>query len=549
MGIESAQGMSDRQGQGGENEPLFSASSASENGYERGSSDGIDLKSLSQNATADGSDDDIEVYGSDTPAADYNARFPPPKYQQSAREYEFEADDGVLQDGEGGELPELHGEGRGPRIQGLLGNAAARGSIDIGRRESVQSNESIEEGLVVGGGGGGILSSVSNMSNSILGAGIIGLPYAVREAGFFTGLILLVVLGIVTDWTIRLVVVNAKLTGKKSYIDIMESCFGFPGRALVSFFQFSFAFGGMCAFAVILGDTIPHVLTSVFTSFADTTFGTFIFSRQFVVLITTIFVSYPLSLYRDIEKLSKASALALISMMIIVLTVMIQGPSLPSELKGDSSSQFTFIESGVFEATGVISFAYVCHHNSLLIYGSLRTPTLDRWNKVTHISTGLSVVASLIMAIAGYSVFTDKTRGNILNNFPSDHFWANIARLCFGLNMMTTTPLEAFVCREVFESFFYPDQPFEQRRHVIVTTSLIVMSMLISMMTCDLGLVLEITGGFGATCLAFIFPAACSLKLSGDPYARAKWPAWACVCFGVVVMVLATLLSIVKSGS
>lgn len=31
-----------------------------------------------------------------------------------------------------------------------------------------------------------------------------GLPYAVREAGFVTGLLLLVILGVVTDWTIRL---------------------------------------------------------------------------------------------------------------------------------------------------------------------------------------------------------------------------------------------------------------------------------------------------------------------------------------------------------
>lgn len=60
------------------------------------------------------------------------------------------------------------------------------------------------------------------------------------------------------SFAISSVVVNAKLTGKKSYIDIMESCFGFPGRAAVSFFQFTFAFGGMCAFAVILGDTIPR---------------------------------------------------------------------------------------------------------------------------------------------------------------------------------------------------------------------------------------------------------------------------------------------------
>lgn len=31
-----------------------------------------------------------------------------------------------------------------------------------------------------------------------------GLPYAIREAGFVTGIALLVGLGIITDWTIRL---------------------------------------------------------------------------------------------------------------------------------------------------------------------------------------------------------------------------------------------------------------------------------------------------------------------------------------------------------
>jgi len=58
------------------------------------------------------------------------------------------------------------------------------------------------------------------------------------------GLFLLVVLCAVTDWTIRLIVINAKLSGGHSYIDIMTHCFGSSGRAAVSFFQFAFAFGG-----------------------------------------------------------------------------------------------------------------------------------------------------------------------------------------------------------------------------------------------------------------------------------------------------------------
>jgi solute carrier family 38 (sodium-coupled neutral amino acid transporter), member 11 len=79
-----------------------------------------------------------------------------------------------------------------------------------------------------------------------------------------------VALTFVTDWTIRLIVVNAKLSGKNSYIGIMDHCFGKSGRAAVSLFQFAFAFGGkysffcelwpvlnnttgMCAFGIIIG--------------------------------------------------------------------------------------------------------------------------------------------------------------------------------------------------------------------------------------------------------------------------------------------------------
>lgn len=72
----------------------------------------------------------------------------------------------------------------------------------------------------------------------------LGLPYAVSQAGFVTGLALLVILCAVTDWTIRLIVINAKLAGRSSYIEIMNHCFGPSGRAAVSFFQFAFAFGG-----------------------------------------------------------------------------------------------------------------------------------------------------------------------------------------------------------------------------------------------------------------------------------------------------------------
>jgi sodium-coupled neutral amino acid transporter 11 len=64
----------------------------------------------------------------------------------------------------------------------------------------------------------------------------------------------------------------------------------------------------------------------------------------------------------------------------------------------------------------------------LLIYGALKKPTMDRFAKVTHYSTGISLVACMIMALAGFITFKEKTAGNILNNFPRNDVMVNIAR-------------------------------------------------------------------------------------------------------------------------
>lgn len=127
-------------------------------------------------------------------------------------------------------------------------------------------------------------------------------------------------------------------------------------------------------------------------------------------------------------QLAKASALALVSMLVILIAVITQGPRVPAEMRGPIKGSI-LINNGVFQAIGVISFAFVCHHNSLLIYGSLKTPTMDRFAKVTHLSTTVSMFACLAMALSGYLNFGSLTQGNVLNNFPTNNILVNVARL------------------------------------------------------------------------------------------------------------------------
>jgi sodium-coupled neutral amino acid transporter 11 len=114
----------------------------------------------------------------------------------------------------------------------------------------------------------------------------------------------------------------------------------------------------MCAFGIIIGDTVPHVIRSIFPDLQSIPVLKIFANRQFIIALCTVCVSYPLSLYRDIHKLSRASGVALIGMMIIVGSVLIERSHVPQELKGDPSKRFTLVGAGFFQAVGVISFAF-----------------------------------------------------------------------------------------------------------------------------------------------------------------------------------------------
>jgi len=193
----------------------------------------------------------------------------------------------------------------------------------------------------------------------------------------------------------------------------------------------------------------------------------------------------------------------------------------------------------------LILSAFVCHHNSLLIYGSLKTPTIDRFSTVTHYSTFVSLLACLVMALSGFLTFGDLTKGNILNNLPSQgNVIVQIARLCLGLNMLTTLPLECFVCREVMNNYWFPEEPYQLNRHLIFSSALVVSATAISLTTCDLGAVFELIGATSACVLAYILPPLCYIKLSTRNWRMI--PAVICIVFGCGVMAVSLVLAVRK---
>ncbi|QPG73042.1 hypothetical protein FOA43_000346 [Brettanomyces nanus] len=410
---------------------------------------------------------------------------------------------------------------------------------------------------------GNLKSAFFNMTNSIIGAGIVGIPRALKNMGLLSGIVLLIVLALLNDWTLRLIILNTKLSGAKTYTGFVTKNFGRIGKIVVLLSQGLFAFGGSVGFAVIIGDSIPHVLRSLFSEATkNSKFVDFILSRNVIIVFCVVFFSYPLSLVRDISKLAKASGLALISMLIIIIIVVIRGPSMPSNIRGTISGADWFIQNGLFKGISVVSFAMVCHHNTTFIYDSIRKPTLDRFNALTHMSCLVSSVLCAIMGLSGYLTFASKTKGNVLNNFPADDWVVNIARFCFGLNMLTTFPLEIYVVREVVKDLMtiygqirrrdpsYKIEKLSTSQHVAVTSLVSFLPMVISLFTCNLGAVLELVGATSASMIAYILPPLCYDKMTkrNKTFVQ-RIPPIACIVFGFVVMIVSSIQTLSDSFS
>ncbi|XP_006977231.1 putative sodium-coupled neutral amino acid transporter 11 [Peromyscus maniculatus bairdii] len=382
-------------------------------------------------------------------------------------------------------------------------------------------------------------TAVFNVVNSVIGSGIIGLPYSMKQAGFPLGMLLLFWVSYITDFSLILLIKGGALSGTDSYQSLVNKTFGFPGYLLLSALQFMYPFIAMISYNIITGDT----LSKVFQRIPGVDPGSLFIGRHFIIVVSTVTLTLPLSLYRDIAKLGKISLVSTILTVLILGIVMTRavslGPNIPK-----TEDAWVFAKPNAIQAIGVMSFAFICHHNCFLVYGSLQEPTVAKWCRVIHTSILVSVFICVLFATCGYLTFTGFTQGDLFENYCRSDDLVTFGRFCYGITVILTYPIECFVTREVIANVFFGGNP-SSVFHIILTVVIITAATLVSLLIDCLGIVLELNGALCAAPLIFIIPSACYLKLSEEPRTHAD-KIMACVMLpvGAVVMVVGFVMAI-----
>jgi amino acid permease len=130
----------------------------------------------------------------------------------------------------------------------------------------------------------GLCGTSANLVNTIVGAGIVGIPFAIEQSGLIVGVLLLLLVSWMTAQSLRLLVELAGhhpvLAGKNitTFETLMQVPFGNAGRNFMLVSMFVFAYGAMVAYLIVIKDTVPTII-----SFGDTDW-----QRNLVMLVTSL---------------------------------------------------------------------------------------------------------------------------------------------------------------------------------------------------------------------------------------------------------------------
>jgi sodium-coupled neutral amino acid transporter 11 len=372
----------------------------------------------------------------------------------------------------------------------------------------------------------------ANLINAIVGSGIVGIPYAVKMAGFGAGLFLIIMCAILTEKSLRLLIFTAKHLHVPSYETAAEAAFGVIGFRFIALNMFIMAYGAMLSYLMIVKDSFSLM---VGVDPDD------LYMKRAILVAVSLTIMVPLSSQRDMANLSFTSRFSVVIDSILVLLVAINAPISESmERIGGLSTLFTASQiihwDTIFVGLGVLSFAFVCQHSAFIIAGSLDRPTVKRWSNVTRSALMLCACLALTCGATGYLGFLDDTQGNVLNNLSDTSVSAMAARGMLGVTMLFVFPLECFVARHVCVVILFQgrrahegdDSTILNRRdrRIGLTVLLYLIAVVPAAAFEDLGPVLAISGAVGGSCLAYVGPGLVYLGVHGARFLELVQASW-----------------------
>ncbi|XP_039999550.1 sodium-coupled neutral amino acid transporter 4 isoform X2 [Xiphias gladius] len=318
--------------------------------------------------------------------------------------------------------------------------------------------------------------SVFNLSNAIMGSGILGLSFAMANTGIVLFTVLLIAVAILSLYSVHLLLVTAKEGGSLIYEKLGERAFGWPGKMAAFGSIIMQNIGAMSSYLFIVKYELPEVIRT-FLGLEENS-GEWYLNGNYLVVFVSIGIILPLSLLKNLGYLGYTSGFSLSCMVFFLGVVIYKKTQLPcplpffyqhlsnlsmnaSDMPGlymlqNRSAQMDFSRADVapmvlgshnsHHSTGIhfehhpddedmctpkyfvfnsqtsytvpiLAFAFVCHPEVLPIYSELKDRSRKKMQNVSNLSILAMLIMYMLSALFGYLTFYDNVEAELLHTF------------------------------------------------------------------------------------------------------------------------------------
>ncbi|XP_026947258.1 sodium-coupled neutral amino acid transporter 5 isoform X3 [Sagmatias obliquidens] len=394
--------------------------------------------------------------------------------------------------------------------------------------------------------------SVFNLSNAIMGSGILGLAYAMAHTGvlFFFAIChraLLLCIALLSSYSIHLLLTCAGVVGIRAYEQLGQRALGPAGKVVVAAVICLHNVGAMSSYLFIIKSELPLVIGTFLDMDPE---GDWFLKGNLLIIIVSVLIILPLALMRHLGYLGYTSGLSLTCMLFFLISVIYKKFQLgcavghneteverksPPSLNTSCEAQMFTADSQMFYTVPIMAFAFVCHPEVLPIYTELCRPSKRRMQAVANVSIGAMFCMYALTATFGYLTFYSSVEAEMLHMYSQQDLLILCVRLAVLLAVTLTVPVVLFPIRRALQQLLFPSKAFSWPRHVAIALILLVLVNVLVICVPTIRDIFGVIGSTSAPSLIFILPSVFYLRIvPSEVEPLYSWPKIQALCFGIL---------------
>ncbi|KAG5190245.1 transmembrane amino acid transporter protein-domain-containing protein [Tribonema minus] len=299
---------------------------------------------------------------------------------------------------------------------------------------------------------GSVTGAVLNLISTVLGGGVLSLPFALQRAGLIPGLALLVLTALASDFSVYILVSCSRRSGAQSFEEVAEKAFGPRAKRWGMALIICVTYLPLIAYIILMRDLVAPVVELYVLGGATMSRG-----ARNLLAAALVAAVFPVCLVERLHGLRAACLVSIASITMLAVAIITRaaqcvGAAPRGALRGAVNLWPRDGASGALQSVPIWICAFVCHFNVLPVHGALARPTRRRLHRTVHFTMGLVAAFYAAIGVAGYlyaaCVGALGASDNILAAFDPADGLVNAGRLGLVVTIMLSFPLLVVPCRD-----------------------------------------------------------------------------------------------------